>query len=141
MLSLATARALRDAGLVWQPAQLDCFAIPEHGMDDRVFVISDMPAALAQIQGQTMMTFEGAVEWALDYVAAGEVLWLPSEAQLRESLVGRLAAEPDARLALATTPEGCRCDLRYHGQALSFAAADGSEAYAAALLHVLQAGG
>jgi hypothetical protein len=100
-----------------------------------------MPAALAQIQGQTMMTFEGAVEWALDYVAAGEVVWLPSEAQLRTLLAVRLAAEPAPALSLSLTTGGCRCDLRYRGQALSFEAPNGAEAYAAALLHMLESVG
>jgi hypothetical protein len=140
LLSLATARALRAAGLAWQPAQLDCFAIPDRGLDERVFVLADMPAALAQIQGQAMMTFEGAVEWALDYVAAGEVVWLPSEAQLRELLTARLASDPSAHLSLTLIPAGCRCELHYRGESLSFEAPNGAEAYAAALLHTLNAG-
>jgi hypothetical protein len=137
LLSLATARALRAAGLAWRPAQLDFFAIPDHGLDERVFVITDLPAALAQIQGQTMMTFEGAVEWAMDYIAAGEVVWLPSEAQLRELLAARLGADPAPRLSLTLSVAGCRCDLTHRGQALSFEGPNGAEAYAAALLHLL----
>jgi hypothetical protein len=140
-LSIATARALRAAGLAWQPAQLDTFVIPDHGLDERVFVITDMPAALAQIQGQTMMTFEGAVEWALDYIAAGEIVWLPSEAQLRELLAARLASDSAAQLSLTLTPAGCRCDLVFRGQPLAFEGPNGAEAYAAALLHVLQSDG
>jgi hypothetical protein len=142
MLSLLTARALKQAGLAWKPAEFDFFSIPDRGLDERVFVISSMPAAIGQIQGQPMVTFEGAVEWALDYVATGEVVWLPTEEQLRGLLAARLAAEPRFVLNLSVTPAGCRCAITFDGQALSFEASDTSEAYAAALLHVLhQEGG
>lgn len=141
MISIANARALRAGGLNWRPAQLDFFAIPEHDLDERVFVITDLPAALARIQGQTMMTFEGAVEWALDYVAAGEVLWMPTESQLRDLLMARLAAEPAPALTLTATPSGWRCALNLGGRHLSFEAADASDAYAAALLEALRASG
>jgi len=138
MLSLATARALRLAGLAWKPAEFDMFAIPDRGLDERIFVISEMPAAVGQIQGTPIMTFEGAVEWALDYVPTGEVLWLPSEEQLRGLLAERLAPEPHFFLALNVTADGCRCEITFGGQTLGFQAADGSEAYAAALMYVLR---
>ncbi|MCC6190374.1 MAG: hypothetical protein IT318_15195 [Anaerolineales bacterium] len=141
MISIANARALRAAGLSWQPAQLDFFALPEHGLDERLFVITDLPAALARIQGQAMMTFEGAVEWALDYVAAGEALWMPTESQLRDLLTARLPAEPAPDLALTATPSGWRCALSLGGRRLSCEAADASDAYAAALLEALRASG
>jgi hypothetical protein len=139
MLSLKTARALRQAGLAWKPAEFDFFAVPDRGMDERVFVISDMPAAVGQILGAPLVTFEGAVEWALDYVPTGEVLWLPTEEQLRGLLAERLAAEPQFVLALSVTAGGCRCEISYGGQSLGFQAAEAGEAYAAALLHVLGA--
>jgi hypothetical protein len=138
MLSVATARALKEAGLAWQPAQLDFFAIPDRGLDDRVFVLAEMPANLAQVQGQSLVTFEGAVEWALDYVATAEVLWLPTEEQLRAILSARLAAEPGSSLALTAAPGRCWCEISFRGQGLVFEAADGAEAYAAALLHILR---
>jgi hypothetical protein len=139
MLSLKTARALRQAGLDWKPAEFDFFAVPDRGLDERVFVISEMPAAVGQMQGTPMVTFEGAVEWALDYVPAGEVLWLPREEQLRGLLAERLAAEPTFVLALHVSAHGCRCEILFGGRSLGFQAADGSEAYAAALVHVLGA--
>jgi hypothetical protein len=141
MLSVATARRLRQAGLAWVPAQFDFFAIPEPGLDDRVFVITDLPAVIAQVQGQSMVTFEGAVEWALDYVATGDVLWLPTEEQLRELLVKRLAVDSPCVLTLTITPGRCRCETRFRGRAHVFEAADASEAYGAALLHILQSTG
>ena len=137
MLSLRTARTLRQAGLTWKPAEFDFFAIPDRGLDERLFVISEMPAAVGQIQGLPMVTFEGAVEWALDYVPTGEVVWLPTEEQLRQQLSTRLAGEPHVFLALNVTANGCRCEISFGGQTLGFQAAEASEAYAAALLHVL----
>ena len=138
MLSLGTARALKEAGLVWSPAQFDFFTIPERGMDERVFVISDMPAGLSQILGQPVVAFEGAGEWALDYVARGEVVWLPTEDQLRGLLAARFAGEPGRLLTLSTRAGWCRCEIELDGQPLVFEAADGGQAYGDALLHVLR---
>jgi hypothetical protein len=137
MLSLATARALSQAGLLWRPAPFDFFSVPDRGMDDRIFVLADMPAALMTLHGEPMVTFEGAVEWAMDFVAAGEVVWLPTEAQLREQLAARLVDDRAAVLTLHMTPDGWRCALEYHGQAGSWPASEASEAYAAALLSLL----
>ena len=138
MLSIATAQDLSEAGLSWSPAPFDFFAIPNMGLDERIFVISEMPAAIAKIQGRSMVTFDGAAEWALDYVASGEVLWLPTEEQLRTLVAARLGADADPALTLVTTSDRCRCEIRWQGRALSFEAANGSEAYAAALLELLR---
>ncbi len=138
MLTLPTARALKEAGLDWNAAKFDFFAVPERGLDEQVFVITDMPAALATLHGQTVVTFEGAMEWALDFVAAVEVIWLPTEAQLRAELAARLLTEPEANLTLRASADSCRCTFQFQGQALSFEAADGGEAYAAGLLAVLR---
>src|SRR5258706_3295637 len=138
-LSIQTARALRQAGLVWEPVEFDFFAVPDREMDERLFVLSGMPAAVALLHGEPIMTFAGATEWALDYVPAGEVVWLPPEAQLRERLTARLAALPGAGLALSLTAGGCRCEIILDGEAFGFQAAEASEAYGAALLHVLRA--
>ena len=140
MLSVRTARALREAGLLWEPAEFDFFAVPERDLDERVFVINEMPAAVALLHGEPIMTFAGATEWALDYVHAGEVLWLPTETQLREQVAARLANEKEAAVALSVTAGGCRCEIIFDGQALGFQAAEASEAYAAALLHLLRTG-
>jgi hypothetical protein len=138
MLSPATAAALQQAGLPWAPARLDFFIIPNSNLDGQVFVLTEMPANLALLQGRPVLTFDGAAEWALDYVAATEVVWLPTEAQLREQLASRLAAGGPASVLLSTTPEGWRCEIDLDGQVLAFAASDASEAYAAALLRVLR---
>jgi hypothetical protein len=137
MLPVDTARALREAGLVWEPAEFDFFAIPDRDLDDRAFVINRMPAGMAQIQGHPVFTFDGAAEWALDYIAAGEVLWLPTEAQLRALVAERLDSTDGPALALLVQPTMCRCEIRLRGETLTFEAADGAEAYARALLHLL----
>src|SRR5512137_2941295 len=93
MIGLETARKLKAAGLHWEPAQGDRFAVPDRGMDDRVFVINDMATIIEMIQGAEMVTFHGTPEWALDYVYLGEAVWLPEEGQLRQLLEDRLASE------------------------------------------------
>jgi len=138
MLSLATARALHAAGLPWQPTEFDFFAIPDRDLDDRVFVINRMPAGRALLHGQPVFTFDGAAEWALDYIAAGEVLWLPTEAQLRALVTEQLRTEGSVALTLAVQLDRCRCEIRYRGEKLVFEAVNGAEAYAAALLHLLR---
>ena len=140
MLSIATARALREAGLTWKPAQLDFFAIPDRGLDERTFVINDLPASTADLLGEAIITFDGAVEWALDYVPSGEVLWLPSEAQLRERLAAALAGEPESNLTLTSASGVHRCETRFRGEPLAAEAADAADAYGAVLLFVLRAG-
>jgi hypothetical protein len=84
MISRQLAAELRDAGLRWTPVKGDWFVIPGKGLDDLVFVLSDMviePRRMAL--GQQMLTFNGSTEWALDTLAASEALWLPKEDQLR----------------------------------------------------------
>ena len=139
MLSLTTARALKEAGLAWTPAAFDFFAISDRGLDDHLFVISEMPAAIGSYQGQQVVSFQGAVEWALDFIATVEAIWVPTEAQLREHLAARLLTDPNAGLTLRAAADRCWCEIRYGNQPLTFEAANGSEAYAAALLHLLRA--
>jgi hypothetical protein len=137
-ISLALARELQQAGLVWTPTPLDFFVIPERGLDDKIFVISDMLVTVERVEGQPVFMFQGAMEWALDYVTTGEAVWLPRESQLREVLTALLAAEPSPALALIHTPPAWRCEIRWHGEAGKFVGGTVSEAYGAALLHVLR---
>jgi hypothetical protein len=62
MLSLSTARKLKDAGLTWTPAMHDFFAIPDRGFDDKVFVISDIFVNVEMLSGHLEATFHGNVE-------------------------------------------------------------------------------
>jgi hypothetical protein len=139
MIGLETARKLKAAGLHWEPAQGDRFAVPERGMDDRVFVINDMATIIEMIQGAEMVTFHGTPEWALDYVYLGEAVWLPEEGQLRQLLEDRLASEGVAVYDLLFADERFTCRFAWRGEAVAFAADEASEAYGAALLHVMSA--
>ncbi len=139
MISLALARELREAGLTWTPRLYDFFGIPERGLDDKVFVISDMLVNFALVSNELAVTFQGAVEWALDYLMAGELVWLPSEAQLRDELERRLLGEPRPVLQFTITGTGYRCEIQFQGQPVAFEEFGPSEAYAAALMHVLRA--
>lgn len=94
-MDLADARRLRAAmdaaGRKWQPRSGDRFAVPDRDLDDQVFVVSEMTIDIEQAIGGTIMKFNGTTEWALDSIAASEVLWLPREEQLRELLGVRFA--------------------------------------------------
>lgn len=138
MLSLGAAQQLKEAGLEWKPAPLDYFAIPLPGFEDQVFVINNMTIMAEPIRGRLAITFHGTVEWALDHVWVGEVVWLPREDQLRELLEERLLGEPQPALVFSTTRLGYRCEIRYQGQKLSFESFSASDTYAEALLYVLQ---
>jgi hypothetical protein len=137
MLSLTTAKALHDAGLAWTPAELDFFAIPLPGFEDQVFAISNMTVLAEPIRETLALTFHGVAEWTLDHIWAGEAIWLPREDQLRELVEERLVGQPGGGLCLDTVPLGYRCEARLQGQTLAFEAFDASEAYGAALLHLL----
>lgn len=140
MISLSTASQLKSAGLTWIPALHDFFAIPDRGLDDRVFVISDMMAYVEVRNNLPVVTFHGVVEWALDYLLTTEVIWLPREEQLRMALSRQLSDEEQPALSLASTDEGYACEIRLNGGSLSFDASEASEAYAAALLYLLERG-
>ena len=138
MISLPLARQLKDAGLQWQPAMNDFFAIPDRGLDEHVFVISDMLATLETLQGQEVVAFQGASEWALDDLATGELIWLPREDQIRQLLEAALLERGLLALHMESDLEGCRCTIRNHNQPLTFRARQADEAYAAALIHLLE---
>jgi hypothetical protein len=137
MISMHLARQLKDAGLQWQPALNDFFAVPDRDMDERVFVISDLLATLETLQGQEVVAFQGASEWALDDLATGEVVWLPREDQLRQALEAALIGQGRPELRLDCGLSGCRCTIQHGGQARTFNARQAGDAYAAALLYLL----
>jgi hypothetical protein len=137
MLSLSTARKLKEAGLPWKPAVHDFFAVPDRGFDDRIFVISDIFANVEWLRGHLAVTFHGTVEWALDHVWVAELVWLPTEAQLREELERRLTTRRGPGVKLTSTLDNYVCEFRVRDQWLRVEASDASEAYAAALLGVI----
>ena len=139
MISLELAQRLRQAGLVWRPAEGDTFALPDRQMDSQVFVISAQPALLQLYNGSPVVTFHGSSEWALDYVFLSEVVWMPSETQLREALAAALG--PQASLGLERAPQGYRCAFGPAGQRRETFASDAETAYALALLDCLAQAG
>lgn len=132
MLSIELAQRLKNAGLEWMPELHDFFVIPEASLEGRLFVLSDMQANLEQYRGAPVVTFHGALEWALDYILQQEVVWVPTEEQLREHLAALVPV-----FSLRRAPAGYTCHIDLQGQELSFQAASGCDAYGEALLHVL----
>jgi hypothetical protein len=138
MVSLEIAKQLKAVGLLWQPVMHDFFAIPDRGLDHERFVISDMTVYVELLRGWPIATFHGTSEWALDYIYLQELVWIPSEAQLREALESQLISEPQPALHLFGVDQEHRCEINFQGHTLAFTAPDASDAYATALLYVLQ---
>lgn len=138
MIPLALAVELKEAGLVWRTQNYDFFAIPERGLDDRVFILADMVAYTELVQGWPAVAFHGAAEWALDYIYAHEIVWLPTEEQLREELVARWPEREGLALTLETAGDGYRCRVASTGTVRVFEGPAAGEAYARALLFALR---
>jgi hypothetical protein len=131
MVSIELARRLRQAGLIWRPAPGDRFAIPDRGLDDEVFVLSNMTIEVHDRPEGPRIGFNGTVEWALDDVAKEEAIWLPHEAQLRTLLGGTFRR-------LERTPNGYRVVALIDDAEAGFTAEDPSDAYGAALLRLIE---
>jgi hypothetical protein len=86
VISVELARALRDAGLPWEPTSGDRFVVVDRGMDDQVFVLSDMTVEIHHFPTGPVIGFNGTTEWALDSLDQDDALWLPAEDQLRAVL-------------------------------------------------------
>ncbi len=129
---METARRLKAAGLAWQPRLHDFFTIPWGGLEERIFVINELATELMNDVDPPIISFNGAVEWSLDYVVSAESVWLPSESQLRE-LLGEDFVE------LTNSDDGYICSIRRDGEISDFEAFSAPEAYARALLAILSA--
>ena len=138
MISLALAIRLKQAGLTWQPELHDFFAIPQPELEDRLFVLSDMTIDIEPIFGWQAITFNGAVEWSLDYIMTADVVWVPTESQLREMLQELLLAEEQPAVQLMSSISGYHCQIIYEDTVHGFEAATASDAYGMALLFLLQ---
>ena len=134
MLSHETAWQLKEAGLAWQPELHDFFAVPAPGLNERMFVLTDMLVEQAVLQGWPAIQFNGAAEWALDYILQAEAVWVPTDVQLRQEIHRRL---PGATLTLQTTGAAAVLTLLNEGTITVHEAPDASEAYAAVLLLLL----
>ncbi len=139
MISLSLAQQLKKAGLKWEPATHDFFAVPERGMDNRVFVISDIQSSIENLFGSPVVAFQGASEWALDYLVTSEAVWLPTESQLRQVIEELLLQGGSHNLILAWALTGYRCIYSFDDRELVFQGVNAEEAYARALLHLLGA--
>lgn len=140
MLSLNLAIKLKQAGLSWKPELHDFFAIPQPDLEDRLFVLSDMTIEVEPIFGWQAITFNGAVEWSLDYIMTAEVVWMPTESQLRDLLQEHLLAEEQPAVQLFSSISGYHCQITYDGIVHDFEAPTASDAYGHALLFIIQGG-
>lgn len=138
MISLHTAQKLKDAGLQWVPALHDFFVIPDRNMDERLFVISEMLVTIESLQEKQMIMFQGASEWALDMLVTYDSVWMPTEEQLRETLEKYLLAQGDPVFYLMRDLYGYQCELRWNGEVLTFRHQQLCEAYAAAILYIIE---
>ena len=137
MISSELALRLKRAGLEWRPAERDFFMMPEHNLDEQIFVVSALPALVQNFHSEMSITFHGSIEWALDYVLLSEAVWLPTETQMRVLLADTIGV--DAPLRLDRTAAGYRVRIAFGPDLVDFDAADAEAAYALALLHVLGA--
>jgi hypothetical protein len=131
VLPIDLAQRLRAAGLRWSPASADRFVLANRGMDDEVFVLSDMTVEVHEFPQGRVIGFNGVTEWALDSVEQEEALWLPSETQLRELLGGLFRR-------LQQAGEGWTVTYVLGGTELAASAGSAEEAYGLALLDVLE---
>lgn len=90
MITVELARALLDAGVLWEPVAGDRFVIDAELLTAQVFWISDLTVEVHHYSGQSILGFNGTTEWALDSVRLDQALWLPREDQLRELIGDRL---------------------------------------------------
>lgn len=131
MISQYLATALKEAGLEWDPGGHDRFVIPERDLDGDIFSINDLSIEVQQLAGSPAIMFNGTVEWALDWIHTGEVVWLPTEEQLRNALGDRF-------VALEATTDGFRCVVRRNESVEHFEAPTAVDAYGYALLASLE---
>jgi hypothetical protein len=86
VITVDLAKRLQAAGLPWTPAAGDRFVIADRGMDDEVFVVSELTIDVHEAPTGRLFRFNGTTEWALDSVEQEAVVWLPHEGQLRAAL-------------------------------------------------------
>ena len=136
VLDLQLALQLKEAGLLWRPAKRDNFTLPGSDLAGEVFTITDRTTLVERFSGEWTVTFHGAMEWALDSVLLSDVVWLPSETQLREAIQLHLGGDKPM-VTLKWSLEGYRCSIRHSGRQHSFSAATAEAAYGRALLFLL----
>lgn len=138
VISFDLARKLKDQGLPWNPVLHDFFAIPDRGFDDHVFVISDVQSNIENILGSPVVAFQGTSEWALDYLVTTEVVWMPTEEQIRSLLEEHLLRYRQAAMNFSWSIRQYTCSITYDGKDLAFDGGEASDVYAKALLYLLE---
>ena len=136
MIESELARQLKQAGLEWHPAKRDNFMIPGSELSEDVFTLSDQTILIQAFNDEYTVTFHGSVEWALDHVMLADVVWLPTETQLREAIQQRLGG--DGSILLYGSRTGYRCSFIYREQERVFEGVSAETAYAQALLYLLR---
>lgn len=131
MISHLLAERLHAAGVRWTPTAGDRFFVPGRDLDDQVFFVSDMVVEVHELPAGRLLKFNGTTEWALDSILQQEVVWLPTEGQLRALLGGTFAA-------LERTSSGYLVTLRRGEQTFVYADADAECAYALAVLGLVE---
>ena len=127
VVSIELAHELRDAGLRWSPTRGDHFIVADRGMDDDVFVLSDLTIEVHDFPTGPVIGFNGTTEWALDSLEKQAALWLPTEGQLR-TLLG------PALRRLERTDEAFLVTVLADGVEVTSAGPTAPNAYARALL-------
>lgn len=134
LVPVGLARRLKTLGLEWKPRIGDRFMVPDRHLDDQVFALSDMVVEMRDsIGGIPELAFNGTVEWALDSIIQSEVVWLPTETDARDALGGSF-------VALYVEDGEFVCVARIDDVPTSFTASSAAEAYAEALLALLEHG-
>ena len=134
MISVDTARLLCDAGLRWTPSSGDRFVVVDRGMDDEIFVVSEMTVEVHHLPQGQVIGFNGTTEWALDSVEDRDAVWLPRESQLRETLAATFRS-------LSRVGLEWRVDLEINGTPFGVQHRDTEEAYGQALLQLITGAG
>ena len=132
MISVELAKRLRAAGLPWTPAPGDRFVIADRGMDEDVFVVSELTIDVFEAPTGRLFRFNGTTEWALDSVEQEAVVWLPHESHLRAALRSRFRR-------LEPVGDGFAVVIELDGVEQRHIDVDAERAYARALLAVLAA--
>lgn len=136
MIEPELARELKQAGLEWSPAKGDHFMIPDGELSEDVFTLNDQTILIQSFNNEYTVTFHGSVEWALDHVMLTDVVWLPTETQLREAIMQRLSG--NAAMLLYGSRTDYRCRFRYMDEEYMFQGDSAEEAYAEGLLYLLR---
>ncbi|MDR2999477.1 MAG: pilus assembly protein CpaE [Microbacterium sp.] len=136
MISRELARALRDGGLVWHPAEGDRFQLDlpdevELEAEADVFTVSAMTIEARPATGGTNLAFNGTTEWALDAVAVADAVWLPREDQLRDLLRRTFRR-------LVRLEDSFEVEIEIAGERLTFEHPDPAEAYGMALQELIR---